>query len=362
VLDTRTGTGAAAGKVAPGATVRLKVTGANGVPAAGVTSVVLNLTATQPSAAGFVTAHPGGSATPNASALNFTAGATVANLVSVPVAADGTIALTNSHGESVHLVADLEGYTTTNSGATKAGYYTATAPQRLLDTRTANPLHTGPLGAGQTLRLPVGYRLPAGTTSAVLRVTATAPTTAGFVTAFGGGSVPNASTEDFTAGQTVTNLVVVPVAADGTITLYNRAGNTQLVVDLAGGYTTAGGRAFTPTDPARLLDTRYGTGAPAKPLSAGQSVQVKVAGLDGVPADATDVLINLTATEPTTASFLTAYADQSAQPAVSTVNFTVGQTVPTLALVPVGPDGCIRIANHGGTTEVIADLQGYYAP
>ncbi len=85
VLDTRNGTGGTTGPVGPGQTVKLKVLGAGGVPAAGVEAVVLNVTVTQASASGYVTVYPDGVTRPTASNLNFVAGQTIPNLVVAPV-------------------------------------------------------------------------------------------------------------------------------------------------------------------------------------------------------------------------------------------------------------------------------------
>ena len=46
---------------------------------------------------------------------------------------------------------------------------------------------------------------------------------------------PDASNVNFVAGRTVPNLVVVPVGADGTVSLDNvSAGSTQLLADVYG--------------------------------------------------------------------------------------------------------------------------------
>ena len=369
VLDTRDGTGAAAGIVPAGGTVRLKVTGVNGVPTSGVTAVVLNLTATGATGTGFTTVHPGGSAAPNASNLDYTRGQTLSNQVTVPVAADGSIALTASGGASVQLVADLEGYYQTNSSPAD-GVYTPLQPVRLLDTRGRNGVHTGPLGPGQTVALPVGAYSGNAVTAgefAVLRVTVTAPTASGYVTAYPGGQGrPGTSTVNFAPGQTVSNLVVTPLGPDGAVDLYNHAGDTDVVVDLVGAFATAAatgganGDPYTPVSPTRILDTRALPGG--TPLGAGGSLNLKVAGTASVPADATAVLVNLTATGTTAPGFLTAYATGAGLPATSTLNTAPGSDTTTLALVPVGANGTITVCNHSGTTQVVADLEGYYAP
>jgi serine protease len=111
LLDTRDGTGAPAGGVGPGGTISLQVTGLAGVPASGVTAVVLNVTAVAPTTSSFVTVYPSGQPRPLASNLNITAGSVRPNLVVVQVGADGKVSLFNSGGRT-DLVADLAGYYT----------------------------------------------------------------------------------------------------------------------------------------------------------------------------------------------------------------------------------------------------------
>ena len=53
---------------------------------------------------------------------------------------------------------------------------------------------------------------------------------------------------------------------------------------------------FSPVQPTRVLDTRIGTGVPAGKLPAGAAITVKITG-GAIPAGATAVALNLTATE-----------------------------------------------------------------
>ncbi len=110
VLDTRTGIGVPVGAVAAGAALSVPVLGVGGVPASGVSAVVVNVTVTAPTAAGYVTAYPDGAARPTASNLNFSPAQTVPNLVIVAVGADGKISLFNGSAGTVHLVGDIAGY------------------------------------------------------------------------------------------------------------------------------------------------------------------------------------------------------------------------------------------------------------
>ena len=110
LLDTRTGVGAAQAAVGAHGIVHLQVTGRGGVPASGVSAVVLNVTVTAPSGAGFVTVYADGTALPGASNLNFVPGQTVPNLVIAPVGADGKVDLYNGSNGTVQLIADVDGY------------------------------------------------------------------------------------------------------------------------------------------------------------------------------------------------------------------------------------------------------------
>jgi hypothetical protein len=110
LLDTRVGDGAPATAVAPGATAHLQVSGRGGVPASGVSAVVLNLTVTHPTASGVITAYADGATRPTASNLNYLKAHTIANLVIAPVGTNGKVALFNDSLGTVQLIADVSGY------------------------------------------------------------------------------------------------------------------------------------------------------------------------------------------------------------------------------------------------------------
>lgn len=109
ILDTRVGTGT--GKVAPiGAKdkVTLSLPTVDGVPAADM-SVVMNVTVTLPAKSGNLTVYPGSGSAPTVSNLNFSAGETVPNLVTVQVS-NGQVSFYNNSGGTVEVVADLQGF------------------------------------------------------------------------------------------------------------------------------------------------------------------------------------------------------------------------------------------------------------
>jgi hypothetical protein len=223
LLDTRPGRAA----LAPGATLNLTVTGSS-VPSAGVSAVVLNVTATNTTAAGYLTAYPTSSARPTASNLNWVAGWTVPNRVIVPVGSGGQVSFFNFAGVT-DLVVDVNGYFTDATSSGKR--FNALSPARIADTRTSNQK----LGPAGTLAVQVGgVGVSSGATAAILNVTVTNPTTAGFLTVYPGGTAPTASDLNFTASQTIPNLVVATLSATGSVTIYNSSGSTDVVVDLVG--------------------------------------------------------------------------------------------------------------------------------
>jgi hypothetical protein len=85
----------------------VKMTGAAGIPLTGVGAVSLNVTATNPIGAGFVTVYPCGDR-PLASNLNFVAGATVPNAVITPLAGSGEVCF-YAHANT-DLIADVNGW------------------------------------------------------------------------------------------------------------------------------------------------------------------------------------------------------------------------------------------------------------
>jgi hypothetical protein len=370
VLDTRDGTGGVrVGKLGANGVVSLKLAGTHGIPATGVRAVVLNVTAVTPTADSFLTVYPDGATRPVASNLNYVPGQTVPNLVTVQLGADGNVDFFNHLG-TVDVVADLEGYYADSPAAPGTGTFLATGPPtRLLDTRANPATQDKPIGPGGTAVVSVAaLGQPAFLISAVvLNVTVTDPTTTSFLTVWPDGAArPTTSNLNFTAGQTTSNLVTVPVT-DGNVDVFNHVGSTHVVVDAEGFYETSPDpngvttTSFTPLTPTRLLDTRTTTGGHDAPLGANGVAALQVRGTAGIPAAATAVVLNVTAVAPTQGTFLTVFPDGTTRPATSDLNVDAGQTVPNLVVAPIGPDGKIDFFNHLGQVDVVADVAGYFA-
>ena len=241
VMDTRPGNATVDGQGRKGAVVGpgqvdLQVAGRAGIPASGAGAVVLNVTVNQPTGNGWVTVWPTGQARPLASNLNYVAGQTVPNMVIAKVGAGGKVSLFNNFG-SAHLIVDVMGWFPTDAELQSM------TPARLADTRAGNPTvdGAGPKGAvaGSTsIDVVVAGRagVPAsGVGAVVLNVTVTQPTGKGWVSVWPARDFrPLASNLNYNPGQTVANMVIVKVGAEGKVSLFNSNGATHLIVDVMG--------------------------------------------------------------------------------------------------------------------------------
>jgi hypothetical protein len=227
----------------------------------------------------------------------------------------------------------------------------------------------GPIGQGSTTNLTVVGRggVPAtGVGAVALNVTATNPTSNSYLTVWpAGGAQPVASNLNFGIGQTVPNMVIVPVGTNGQISIYNNTGGVDVIVDVLGWFPT--GSSYTGLTPARLMDSRPvaptidGQFAGIGPIGPAATTHLAVVNRGGVPATGVGaVALNVTATNPTSNSYLTVWPAGGAQPVASNLNFGVGQTVPNMVIVPVSADGQISIYNNTGTVDVIVDVLGWF--
>lgn len=372
LLDTRNGTGAPQAQLGPNSSLDLTVVGVGGVPATGVTAVVLNVIATDATApASFLTVFPAGTPQPLASNLNFNAGQIRTNAVkvAVPTTGDkaGKVTIYNLAG-SVSVVADVNGWYSANGGAVGATYVPQ-SPARILDTRIG--LGGFVLAPGQTADVQVtgmGGVPSTGVSAVVLNVTAILSGPESFLTVYPSGTNrPLASNLNPVNGQAVPNLVIARLGTNGRVSIYNNLGSTDVVADVQGWYTSTGvtvGATYFPLTPARDLDTRngVGTGGNIGRMGAGQTLDLLVAGVNGVPTTGVAaVVLNVTAAGHIGAdSYMTVYPSGGGRPLASNLNYVQGDTRPNLVIARVGANGRVSIYNNAGAVDVIADVQGWF--
>jgi hypothetical protein len=353
----------------------LQVTGQYGIPASGVSAVLLNVTAVSAGAPGpgFMSVVPKPprvgdifndqgtyGALPSTSNLNIDDADPVPNLVLARVGAGGKIRISNYLGPT-HVIADVAGWFGTGGAYTDGAGFAGVVPERVMDSRLGIGGPASQFAAGEVRSVQVAgvAGVPRKAQSVVVNITLTGAGGTGFVTAFPSGqSAPDASNVNIVAGGVRANTAVVKVGADGRISLLMSETNADVIVDVLGSFGPYGGTVTTIT-PERIVDSRTGVGTPAGPWGEAETRNVAVAGVGSVPASATAVIANVTATNTTAWGFLSAWPAGSPQPASSNLNFLPGQNVPNLVMLKLGAGGQLSIFNGLGSANVIVDVMGY---
>lgn len=244
-----------------------------------------------------------------------------------------------------------------------AGFHSM-VPYRVLDSREGTGWNgMVAAGADRSLTVTGASGVPATASAVVMNVTVVDPTEASFLTVYPGGvGRPNASNLNFGKGQIIPNLVTVRVGPGGVVKVANAVGATHVVADIVGYYDdgSPGGELFNGVAPARILDTRKSIGLSGAFANAQTRTLQVTGGSSPVPAGATSVVMNVTATGGTALTYLQAWPADQPKPKSSNLNAAPGQTIPNLVTVKLSPGGGVSLFNAAGSTHVIADVVGWY--
>ncbi|MFK4484851.1 hypothetical protein [Curtobacterium sp. AB7] len=243
------------------------------------------------------------------------------------------------------------------------------ATGRVLDTKNGVGGYSTPMEAGKyrTIKIAGLAGIPDDGSVGAVSLNATVGGTADNGTLFGR---PNADTSrtmmlvyNDNTGEYVSNSAIVAVNSDGTIQVATETAS-RLILDVQGYYTSgedgtaAGG--FVPVAGKRIVDTRSGLGAPKAVLTPGSSIDVQVAGQNGVPANASAAVVNLVPISTgTTDGYLTPYPTGGTVPKNS-LHYAPSTNTSIQAQVQLSSSGKMTIANPSGTANLVVDLQGYF--
>lgn len=251
-----------------------------------------------------------------------------------------------------------------NAAPPGSSFYVPISPSRILDTRGPSGFPSARrVNAGEafTLALP---GVPAGSSAVVLNLTVTNPADGGFVTVYPTGVArPTVSSINVdVVGETIANLVTVPIGVGGTVDIYSQL-QTDLVADVQGYYVPAGasqaGR-FVPMTPARLLDTREPSSPHVGALGPGEAINVDVAGLAGLPADTVAAALKITITESRASGYWTVFPADTIRPTASNLNVDgAGVTIANQVLARLTGGRMTVYAQLGG--HLVIDLVGYFS-
>jgi hypothetical protein len=233
--------------------------------------------------------------------------------------------------------------------------FTSITPTRLVDTRNGIGV-SGRVEAGRQVVLQVANRasVPADATAAVVNIAAVNPSAPGFVTVHScADRVPNTSTLNFVAGQTVANTTIAALSDAGQLCVWAFT-ETDILVDITGWLSPRGASRLAPVGPTRVVDTRSGVGGVR--LGAGATLEVDLSGR--VPSGSTAVAVNVTGVNAATPGFLTVFPCSGVVPNTSTVNYVAGEARPNNTIVGLSA-GRICIYSDA-ETDVLVDLVGSY--
>ena len=331
-------------------------------------AVALTVTVVDP-AAGYLSVWPADLTQPNTSVLNFDNHQNIANSVTVRLSPSGQIAVRSS--SATHLVIDVQGWyaaprmTTNEFGqtwpiATPGGGFFGVGPTRLLDTRTGIRM-----GAGEARLLPLVVPVDlAGSSlgSVVLNVTASSPSSGGFVSIVGNGeSFAETSSLNFGNHGAVANQVTAHVGVGNAIVLYSSA-PVDLIVDLMGIYTGGdpmpGGYVAVPGQ--RLLDTRQSAilgNASFEPRT--REWDLGIASTAGVPVSAAAVTLNLTALDASSEGYFTVWSDGVGRPTSSVLNVQPNDVAASAITIGLGSNNGVGIYTDTNA-RFLVDVTGWF--
>jgi len=252
------------------------------------------------------------------------------------------------------------------------GEYVGMKPERLYDSRFGIGGRSTAIGPGETVKIKIadaGSVPASGVTAVAVNLTSIRPGTKTYLTAYPSGQGrPDSSTLNPRAGSVVPNMTIVGVGNDGTISVYNYRSNVHLTVDVLGYFRPTNGSSTSslgkmlPLTPARILDTRFGVGAPKARVRGRKPFQLQVLGEGGVPDSGVEaVVLNLLSVKPSRNGFVTSWpTDGGARPDTANLSYRAGRNIPNLTMCKVGSDGKINIEASAGQVDLVADVVGCF--
>ncbi|MFC3894115.1 ricin-type beta-trefoil lectin domain protein [Lentzea rhizosphaerae] len=277
----------------------------------------------------------------------------------------------NRGNGSVYVVVELLGYFSPQNSTDT--YVAKPKPERVLDTR-GYPVVSGgsdrntPLGDTNTtnfvdLQIRGVAGVPQSARAVALNLTGFEASDQTFLVAHHSAETLSYTSLAVYPGDRRTNLVIVPIGADGKIRLTNNSPSVVgAALDVVGWFgPDAGGARYVPlTGVSRVADTATGNGVPKAPVGHGQVATFQVSGVSDVPASATSAAVLMTGRDDNIGTELSAVASEVGWIASGQVSARKQETASGLALIPLGTSGKVDVRNERGQTRLTADVTGYF--
>jgi len=394
--------GAGAKPITPGGSeFSIPLLGRGGLPASGtdVLAVVVNIVVADPTSQGWLNAYGTGAPAGLAAIVNFRANQTVPNLAIVRPGQDGRLTIKLAAGTgTANVVVDVFGWFSTSAAqpATSGARLVPVSPGRILDTRSGlNRSPAGPLNERETIEVPV--RGVDAAEPAVVDIVPNDPKVVGVVLNMAGvndlptsaathlsvvpdplpaGQSPSTANLNLVKGQVKSNMVMVPIGADGKIRVYNNSATAHVVLDVVGYLiaqqdpTTRTGRVVPLSAPYRVFDTREAQWL-GTPLGAGQAEDwsfsdfagsvtiggVSVGNQMGVIGNLTSASLERQYPNVPVGSFLTVYpgGPGAQRPTAANLNMVEGQITQNMVVMKYGPNATAQVYNYAGKVHYVYD-------
>jgi hypothetical protein len=244
-------------------------------------------------------------------------------------------------------------------------------PCRVVDTRGPQGAFGGPAvqgGFARSFAIPQGScGIPATARAFAVNVTAVPRGTLSYLTIWPTGStMPVVSTLNSPDGRIKANAAIVPAGTSQSVSVY-ASNTTDVILDISGYFVPdVSAYAFFPLTPCRVVDTRGATGPLGGPsLQNGQQrdFPVRLATACGIPSTAQAYSFNITALPQRgkPLGYLTTWPAGQNRPGVSTLNAPTGTNTANGVILPAGTGGDIMAYANGNNSDLIIDVNGYFA-
>jgi hypothetical protein len=245
-------------------------------------------------------------------------------------------------------------------------------PCRVADTRAARGTFGGPAisaGASRDFAILQGScGIPVTARAYAMNVTVVPHGPLSYLTVWPTGAArPVVSTLNSPDGRIKANATITPAGTSQSVSVY-ASNTTDVLLDISGYFVqSSAAYTFFPLTPCRVVDTRKSNGPLGGPaLQNGQQRDFPVlqATACNIPSSAQAYSFNVTALPERGKhlDYVTLWPAGSNRPVVSTLNAPTGTNTANAAIVPTGAGGDIMAYASGNNSDLIIDINGYFAP
>jgi hypothetical protein len=359
VVDTRTGAaGNHKGAVHGGHGITVKIAGRGAVPATGVGSVLVTITALSPTASGGIVGYIG--SRPNTTNLQFTEGHPVTDTAVLQLSSGKVNLFNTATSGSVQIVVDVSGYYTAGSPSNSdEGIFHTVHPARVVNTVTGGAYSNrkGALGAGRSMTATLNHAgVPSSAGAVAVTITSLNVHKAGSIVAHRPDEPEqNLALLHLVPGRRTSAFAILRVSGGKSTLVNTSAGGVDLFIDVLGYYNIG----FATT--AKAFQTLVPTRVSSLAVAANATRRVSVAGRGGVPLSGVSaVLVTLHVVSPKRGGGLQAWRPDTTRPRTTSVlQFEAGHSTSNVVLVPVSSGKfAVHNTSRAGVT-VVADVDGF---